>query len=100
MVAQSTPDLPSNVQALRADITQKVAYTGTAGVISNGVAASFVRVVCSTAAYIAFGVSPTATASDMYVPADSPEYFRVPPGHKVSAVQVASGGTLYVTEMD
>jgi len=99
MASATTPELLQNVQALRPGTTYKIAYTGTAGVISNGVTASFARIVCTTAAYIAFGETPTATASDLYVPADSPEYFRIPPGHKVSAVQVASGGTLHVTEM-
>lgn len=100
MPANSTPELLQNIQALRAQNTMKIAYTGTAGVISNAVTASIVRIVCTTAAYIAFGSNPTATAADMYIGADTPEYFRITPGHKVSAVQVAAGGTLHVTEMD
>ncbi len=81
--------------------SQVKAYTGTAGVIDNAIGAgtNVVRVFCTTAAYIAFGTAPTATTSDIPVPANTPEYFLISPGHKVSAVQSASGGNLHVTEM-
>lgn len=80
---------------------QKVAYTGTAGTISNavGTGTQKVRVLCTTAAYIAIGNDPTATANDVYVPAETPEYFTITAGMKVSAIQSASGGTLHVTEI-
>jgi hypothetical protein len=78
---------------------QKVAYTGTAGTVTNGVSAgvNVVRVVLTTAGYIAIGA--TATTSDIYMPADKPEYFVVTPGQKVSAIQASAGGDLHVTEM-
>jgi hypothetical protein len=81
--------------------TQSKAYTGTAGVIDNpiGSGVTIVRVWLTTAGFIAIGSSPTATTSDIPMPANTPEYFVVPPGSKVSAIQSASGGTLYVTEM-
>ncbi len=80
---------------------QSVAYTGTAGTIATAIMTGIqkVRVVVTTAAYIKIGVGPTATSSDVYLPADSVEYFSVNPGEKVSAIQVASGGTLHVTEV-
>jgi hypothetical protein len=80
---------------------QSAAYTGTAGTITNVVGAGTfkVRVVVTSAAYVKVDNSPTATAADVYVPADSPEYFTVTPGQKVSAIQVVSGGTLHVTEV-
>jgi hypothetical protein len=85
----------------RPGATQNVAYTGTAGVVSNGVSDGVfqVRVNCSTDAYIAFGAAPTATTSDIFMAAGRPEYFTVSPGQKVSAVQASSGGTLSVSEM-
>lgn len=85
----------------RLSTVQKVAYTGTAGTISNGVGTQTykVRVVCTSAAYIAIGNSPTATTNDVYVPADTPEYFSITPGMKVSAIQVSAGGTLHVAEI-
>ena len=81
---------------------QSVAYTGTAGTIASAVGpqTTKVRLVVTSAAFIAFGASPTATAADIYMPADTPECFTVRPGQKVSAVQVAAAGTLHVTELD
>lgn len=80
---------------------QSVAYTGTAGTITTafGTGTQKVRVVTTSAAYIKISSSPTATSSDVYMPADSPEYFTVNPGEKVSAIQVSSGGTLHVTQV-
>jgi hypothetical protein len=80
---------------------QSVAYTGTAGTITNAVGTGTlkVRVVVTTAAYVLIGNSPTATSAAVYMPADSPEYFTVSPGQKVSAIQVSSGGILHVTEI-
>lgn len=80
---------------------QSVAYTGTAGTIANAFGAGTwaVRVVATTAAFVKIGSSPTATSGDVYLPADKPEIFIVNPGETASAVQVASSGTLHVTEL-
>jgi hypothetical protein len=80
---------------------QSAAYTGTAGTITNAIAAGTykVRVVVTSAAYIKIDKSPTATTADVYMAADAPEYFSIRPGMKVSAVQVSAGGTLHVTEV-
>ena len=85
----------------RPGTTQKVAYTGVAGTISTAVGSQtrIVRVVVTSNAYISFGTAPTATTSDVYMPANVPEYFTIPPGDKVSAVQDAAGGNLIVTEI-
>lgn len=91
----------SNGGPWRLSTHQSVAYTGTAGTISNAVGAQtrIVRVVVTTAAYVTIGGSPTATSSDVYMPANVPDYFKINPGEKVSAIQVSSGGSLHVTEM-
>lgn len=88
-----------NGEPWRPGTNQVVAYTGTAGTISNAVGSQtrVVRVVTTTAAYAAIGTS--ATTTDVYMPAGVPEYFLVTPGEKISAVQVSSGGNLHVTEM-
>ena len=80
---------------------QSVAYTGTAGTVANTVTSGVqkVRVCASSACYIAIGVSPTATTASIYLPADTPEYFTIGPGEKVSAIQLSAGGTLHVTEI-
>ena len=85
----------------RIGTTQNVAYTGTAGTISNAISNGVqkVRVLCTTDAYVKIGSSPTATTSDAYVVGLSPEYFTCSQGEKVSAIQVSAGGTLYVTEI-
>jgi hypothetical protein len=82
-------------------VTQTKAYTGTAGTIDDPISdgITVIRVWLTTAGYIAIGSSPTATTSDIPMPANTPEYFVVPPGSKVSAIQASSGGNLYVTEM-
>lgn len=85
----------------RLETHQSVAYTGTAGTISNAVGNGCfkVRVVVTSAAFVKIGNSPTATSSDVYMVADSPEYFTITPGMKVSAIQSSAGGTLHVTEI-
>lgn len=91
----------SITEPFRPGTSQKVDYTGTAGTISNGVGAytRHVRVTVDSAAYVAVAKSPTATASDMYLPADTPVVLTIGAGEKVSAVQVSANGTLYVTEL-
>lgn len=81
--------------------TQNVAYTGTAGTITNGISTAIqrVRVLTTTDAFIKIGDSPTATTSDAYMTGLIPEYFTITPGQKVSAIQVTAAGTLYVTEV-
>jgi hypothetical protein len=80
---------------------QSVAFTGTAGTIANPVGAQTykVRVLATADAFIKIDNAPTATGADVYLPALQAEYFHITPGQKVSAVQVAAGGTLHVTEI-
>lgn len=81
--------------------TQVAAYTATSAAVTNafGTGVHVVRLVSTTNCHVAFGTAPTATTSDMYLPADQAEYFVVSPGQKVAAVQVDAGGNLNVTEM-
>lgn len=80
---------------------QSVAYTGTAGTIANVITdqVTKIRVVVTSAAYVKVDKAPTATNTDVYMSADSPEYFTVSAGMKVSAIQVLAAGTLHVTEI-
>ena len=80
---------------------QSAAYTGTAGTITNAISAGVkkARIATTSASYIKIGVAPTATTSDVYMPADAAEYLTVAPGEKVSAIQVSGAGTLHVTEI-
>lgn len=84
----------------RLGTTVNVAYTSTAGTttaISTQV--QRVRVLATTDVWIAIDSAPTATSTGAYLAGLIPEYFTVSSGQKVSAVQVASAGTLYVTEI-
>jgi hypothetical protein len=87
--------------AVRYGATQSAAFSTTAGTIAaaigNGV--SRARVVATAAAFVAVGKTPTATTSDVYLPANVLEYVLINPGEKVSAIQAGSAGTLYVTEI-
>lgn len=81
--------------------TQSVATGAASAAITNPVGdhIQVVRLVATAACHVAFGDAPAATASDMYLPADEPEYFTIHPGQKVAAIQDSAAGVLYVTEM-
>lgn len=57
-----------------------------------------VRLVATTDCFVALGANPTATTSSAYLPAGIVEYVSITPGHKVAALQVSSGGNLYITQ--
>jgi hypothetical protein len=75
-------------------------YTGTAGSTSTwNPGPEGVVVWSTTAAYIKVGEGVTATTADTPIPANTPIPFVVPSGTgapwRVSAIQVASGGSVY-----
>jgi hypothetical protein len=75
-------------------------YTGTAGSTSTwNPGPEGVVVWSTTAAYIKVGEGVTATTADTPIPANTPIPFVVPNGTgapwRVSAIQVASGGSVY-----
>ncbi len=79
---------------------RSVAYTGTAGSTATWNAGpQGVLVWSTTDAYIRVGEGVTATTSDTPIPAGTPVPFFVPQGTgapwRVSAIQVAAGGTVY-----
>jgi hypothetical protein len=68
---------------------QKVSFTGTPGLSAAfNNATVFVRVHVDGIASIKFGTAPTAAVTDPRLPADTTEYFAVPPAgaFKVSAI--------------
>lgn len=61
-----------------------------------------VRVVATSACWIAFGANPTAAAStspSIYLPAYTPEYFFVNSGEKIAVIQDAAAGSLNIAEL-
>lgn len=47
----------------------------------------FVRILSDANVRVRFGVNPTATATDMPIRADSPEYFAVTSGLRLAAIE-------------
>lgn len=94
-MAQVLP--PESLPVINPGATVVVAYTDTAAV-SAALAAHCVRVIATTACFLKFGATPVATTSDMYLPADVPEYFFISSGSKISAIRSATSGNLYITK--
>lgn len=79
---------------------QSVAYTGTAGVTTGWKPGpKGVMVWATTDAYVKVGETVTATTASMPIPAYTPVLIEVPVESggtwRVSAIQVAAGGTVY-----
>lgn len=78
------------------------AYTGTAGTrAALPAGCNSVWVLCTTAAYVRVGASPTAVATDFPVAANVGVVLPLKAGvpsesQAVSAIQVSSGGNLHV----
>lgn len=74
---------------------KKVAYTGTAGATATfSSETTAVWVLTTTDAFIRVGATAVAD-KDLYLPAYTPIVLAAAGATYVSAVQVASGGTLY-----
>jgi len=83
-------------------LSQAVSFSGTAGTSTAfpqnvGV----VRLLTTSDCFITITVIGTAAVAntELYLPAGMAEYFKVPPNAKVSAIQVGTAGTLYITPM-
>ena len=91
---------PNNkFQVIYPGTSQKISTSGSHQESSAvGANCSVVRLYCTQDVYIAIGASPVATTSTLFLPANTVEYFGCNGADKVSAIQAASGGTLYITE--
>lgn len=82
--------LGSKVQAagVGSKISQNVTFTTTTQSSAFAETTTLVRVIADAACYVDFGTNPTAAAGDIYLPANTAEYFGVPKGaaYKVAAV--------------
>ena len=84
--------------------TSSVAYTGTAGSSFEwnpvgGGDTVLLRILTTSAAHIAVGTAPVATAADPILPANTEMILEILAGEKVSAVPVSANGTLFTTEL-
>lgn len=89
-----------SAQVLPIGASANAAYTGTAGTTSTFArGATRVAVFCTTTCFVKVGESPTATTSDVPLPANVLTILAVPPGTgaswAVSAVQQAAGGSVF-----
>lgn len=101
MTTQARDDNGVPFPVFKMGTVQKVAYTATAGAITNGVGEKtrLAIVWCSTDAHIAIGTAPTATTDDRPVTGKVDTLVQLDPGDKISAVQQSTGGTMFVTEL-
>jgi hypothetical protein len=84
--------------------TGSVAYNGTANAgfkwfATGGGQTTLLRIMTTSAAYIAQGAAPTATALDLYLPANTELILEVPSGNKISAIQASGPGRVFATEL-
>lgn len=84
--------------------TSSVAYTGaggTTGIIINdfGAVTETVRLLSTTASFIAIGANPTANSVSFPLPANTEEVLEILSGSKISAVPQSTSGTLFITHV-
>ena len=70
---------------------------GAASLQSAAINSTVVRLVSTADCHIVFGINPTATLNDTFLPANQPEYFVFTPGQLVSVIQDSVPGTLFIT---
>lgn len=70
--------------------SQAVTFTTSAQSAAFAADTKFIRVVADAAAHIAVGDNPTATATSMFLPANSVEFFGVKGGDKIAAYDGSS----------
>lgn len=86
---------------LLATTDANLSWSGTsmAGGVNDSRGTRWVLVMCTTLAFVRIGTDPTAVLGDVAIAAGIPMLFRISAGEKVSAVQAAGAGSLYVTEL-
>ena len=83
--------------AMKPKSTEKVTSSGTSvqsAAISDNI--FYIRVAADADCHLEIGVSPTATTSSIYLPADDYEYFKISPGEKVAVIGTVN---IYITQL-
>lgn len=70
---------------------------GVANAATAAITSDVVRIISTTDCYLAFGSTPVATNAAMFLPANSPEYFRFTSGEKIGCIRDAADGNLFIT---
>lgn len=80
--------------------SENVSYTDTAGRVTTAFTYPIIRVISTTDCYVKLGNGTVnATTGDVYLPAGAIEYFHRKTYTHLSAIRVASSGTINVSEM-
>ena len=102
--------MASNIDLRRIGTTQTLTATATSAIVTNAFSSQtyLIRVAANTPCHIKVqdsAVATVATTTDVYLPANWPDYFTVSPGQKVATIRAttngivtATDGTLWVTE--
>jgi hypothetical protein len=87
-----------SLPVIRPGTTQKVAVGSTSAVSAAAVGGSgVVRLLSTTDCHVAFGSSPVADATCLFLPANTPEYFACYATDLVAAIADSGTGSLYIT---
>jgi len=98
---KDTPSSAAGFQAIYPGTVTKITVTGTTARMGAGVgtAVTIFRVICTEDSYIKVGNSTVnATTNDVYLPADTVEYFGIQPGQYVAAIRDTVSGTCHIAE--
>lgn len=105
VLAVGAASVPSAAFAVNKDRPVRSGTGGTQPSTANNT--RHVRLVGTVSCWVAFsstiGTAPVAArqnASSMFLPAGLPEYFWVRQGEQIAVIQDATGGFLYITELD
>lgn len=79
---------------------QKVDFTATSAASSAVLGCNEALFVATTACYIVFAASPTATSAGFYIPANTFIALVVDGSLKVAAIRATADGSLYVTPLN
>ena len=81
---------------IRPGTTQKMTV-GSSSTQSAAVNGTVARLVATADCHIAFGPSPVADTTCLFLPANTPEYFACYGTDLVAVISDSSGGSLYIT---
>jgi hypothetical protein len=81
---------------IRPGAAQHIAI-GSGHLESSALGANVVMLCATSDCHVVFGTTPTATASDTFLPAKIPVTFACLSTDQVSVIQDAGAGTLYIT---
>ena len=82
---------------IRPGATVKISPSGSSAATAAVIHATeecLVRIAVSAAMTLNFAASPTATTTDLFMPANTVDYFVIPAGYKIAALGT---GDVYIT---